>query len=306
MTQQPVRAPEALDDPTTLAAMVHRLGAALHVSDAEGRLLDATPGLAALLGVADATTLRGRPLDDWIADPSARREALQALAPDAPAHTGVLTLRGAGRATRAIETVAAVRGADGAVRLHGLLTPAPDSAVEQARDGGAGAERGLERDALTGCLERQHLHALGERLSHDATAPVGVMIARLEVEDMPGEDRDVLRQLVARFLMRQVRGNEPIIRLGDDEFLVVLSGASGEQVERVARRVQLLALRGAPGPLSLGWAARERGESLPAVVARASSQRVPVLVRESSEQRRAGEDVVGSGVGAGFRAGAAR
>jgi GGDEF domain-containing protein len=303
---QPLRAPAALDDPTTLAAMVHRLGAALHVSDADGRLLDATPGLAALLGVADTAALRGRPLDDWIADPSARRDALQALTPDAPARTVVLTLRGAGRSAHAIETVAAVRGADGAVRLHGLLTPAPESAA--AAPGGAsasGASRGLERDALTGCLERQHLHALGERLAHDPTAPVGVMIARLEIEDMPSEDRDVMRQLVARFLMRQVRGNEPIIRLGDDEFLVVLSGASGDQVERVARRIQLLALRGAPGPLSLGWAAREHGESLPAVVARASSQRVPVLVRETSEQRRAGEEAVGMG-GAGFRAGAAR
>ncbi|MGZ8377844.1 MAG: hypothetical protein ACXW05_03175 [Gemmatirosa sp.] len=301
---QPVRAPGALDDPTTLAAMVHRLGAALHVSDADGRLLDATPGLAALLGVADGASLRGRPLDDWIADPSARREALQDLAPDAPARTVVLTLRGAGRAARAIETVAAVRGADGAVRLHGMLTPAPESTPVQG--GGSAGERGSERDALTGCLERQHLHALGERLAHDPTAPVGVVIARLEVEDMPGEDRDVLRQLVARFLMRQVRGNEPVIRLGDDEFLVVLSGASGEAVERVARRVQLLALRGAPGPLSLGWAARERGESLPAVVARASAQRVPVLVRDVNEHRRAGEEPVGAGGSAGFRASATR
>jgi GGDEF domain-containing protein len=90
--------------------------------------------------------------------------------------------------------------------------------------------------------------------------------------------------------MRQVRGNEPVIRLGGDEFLVVLGGASAEQVERVARRVQLLALRGAPGPLSLGWAARERGESLPAVVARASGQRVPVPVGEGVQHRRAGED----------------
>ena len=300
---QPARAPGALDDPTTLAAMVNRLGAALHVSDAEGRLLDASPGLAAMLGVSDDGALRGRPLDDWIADPSARRAALESLTPDAPARTVLLTLRGAGRATRAVETVAAVRGPDGAVHLHGMLVAAPEIGGASAGAGGNGGEVG--RDALTGSLDRSHLHGLGERLARDPVAPVGVLIARLEAEDLPTEDRDVMRQLVARFLMRQVRANEEVIRLGDDEFLVVLGGASAEQVERVGRRVQLLALRSAPGPLSLGWAARDRGESLPALVARAAAQRIPVPTRErdAHEHRRAGEEPIGAGGWQGFGAG---
>ncbi|GLC23605.1 sensor domain-containing diguanylate cyclase [Roseisolibacter agri] len=302
---QPVRAPGALDDPTTLAAMVDRLGAAFHVSDADGRLIDATPGLAALLGVSDDGALRGRPLDDWIADPSARRAALQALAPDAPARTVLLTLRGAGRATHAVETVTAVRGPDGAVRLQGMLVAA--SGIMGASQGGASLSTSGEagRDALTGSLDRTHLNALGERLGRDPVTPVGVLIARLEGEDIPAEDRDVMRQLVARFLMRQVRANEEVIRLGDDEFLVVLGGASAEQVERVGRRVQLLALRSAPGPLSLGWAARDRGESLPALVARAAAQRVPVPTRErdAHEHRRAGEEPVGAGGWQGFGSG---
>ena len=300
---QPARAPGALDDPTTLAAMVNRLGAALHVSDAEGRLLDASPGLAVMLGVSDDGALRGRPLDDWIADPSARRAALESLTPDAPARTVLLTLRGAGRATRAVETVAAVRGPDGAVHLHGMLVAAPE--IVGASTGAAGNGGEVGRDALTGSLDRTHLNALGERLGRDPMTPVGVLIARLEGEDIPAEDRDVMRQLVARFLMRQVRGNEEVIRLGDDEFLVVLGGASAEQVERVGRRVQLLALRSAPGPLSLGWAARDRGESLPALVARAAAQRIPVPTRErdAHEHRRAGEEPVGAGGWQGFGAG---
>jgi GGDEF domain-containing protein len=296
MTDPTPRAAGALDDPTTIAAMVHRLGAALYVSDAEGRLLDASPGLAELLGVADAGALRGRALDDWVAEPSARRDALAALAPDGPPRTVALTLRGAGRAARAAETVAAVRGPDGALRLHGMLAPLAESAAarDQASSGAAAARDG-GRDPLTGLLERTHLHALGERLARDPVTPVGVVIVRLEAEDTPSEDHDLMRQLTARFLMRQVRGNEPVIRLGDDEFLVVLGGASSEQVERVARRVQMLAMRGAPGPLSLGWAAREHGESLPGVVARAASVRVPVPVGEGGQHRRAGERVLEGG-----------
>ncbi|MDF1505251.1 PAS domain-containing protein, partial [Roseisolibacter sp. H3M3-2] len=117
MTQIPPRAVGALDDPSTIAAMVRRLGAALYVSDAEGRLLDASPGLADLLGVADGAALRGRALDDWVAEPSARRRTLDALAPDGPARSVAAARRGAERAARAVETVAAVRGADGAVLL---------------------------------------------------------------------------------------------------------------------------------------------------------------------------------------------
>ncbi|MDF1506409.1 hypothetical protein PYV61_25875, partial [Roseisolibacter sp. H3M3-2] len=181
-------------------------------------------------------------------------------------------------------------GYDPTLLLHGLLAPLADAPPAAAPTPAGGGEREGGRDALTGCLERSHLHALGERLARDPVAPVGVVIVRLEAEDTPAEDHDLMRQLTARFLMRQVRGNEPVIRLGDDEFLVVLGGASAEQVERVARRVQLLALRGAPGPLSMGWAAREHGESLPQVVARASTQRVPVPVGEGGQHRRAGED----------------
>jgi PAS domain-containing protein len=303
MTQLPPRAAGALDDPSAIASMVRRLGAALYVSDAEGRLLDASAGLADMLGVPDGAALRGRALDDWVAEPSARRAALGVLSPDGPARSVAVTLRGAGRAARAVETVAAVRGADGTVQLHGLLAPLSDAPVgaAPARDPRHPENRDVARDPLTGCLERTHVHALGERLARDPATPVGVVIVRLEAEDTPPDDHDVMRQLTARFLMRQVRGNEPVIRLGDDEFLVVLGGASAEQVERVARRVQLLALRGAPGPLSLGWAARERGESLPAVVARASAQRVPVPVGEGGQHRRAGEDPV-PGLGAPLHA----
>lgn len=152
------------------------------------------------------------------------------------------------------------------------------------------------RDPLTGCLQRSHLAELGARLQGDGAAAVGAIVIRLEGEGSAGDDRgvpddvlrDALRVQTARFLMRHVRGTEPVVRLGDDAFLVVLPGAGPGDTDRVARRVQLLAFNKAPGALSLGWASRQGGESLDALVARAGTARVPVPQGGRGEERRRG------------------
>jgi hypothetical protein len=302
VSQTDPRAHGALDDPAALGAIVQHLHAAVHVCDADGRVLDATPGLGALLG-ADRAELRGHAFEEWVADPQARRAALAGLVPgDAPREVPIV-LHGPRGIVRAIETVVAVRnGANGALQVHGMISALTPAVTDARGDHEAPRAAERDRDPLTGCLDRAHLEALGERLLRDPLTHVGVVIARLESSGAPVEDLDVRRQLTARFLMRQVRGNEPIIRLGEDEFLVVLGGASAEQVERVGRRVQLLALRGAPGPLSLGWAARSNGESLPEVVARASAVRVPVPTRDLVEDRRRVDEPAGAAVGDVFTA----
>jgi PAS fold len=302
VSQSEPRAQGALDDPATLGAIVRQLQAAVHVSDADGRIVDATDGLATLLG-AERAELRGHAFDEWVADPAGRRAALAGLMPGEPPREVPVVLHGPRGIVRAVETIVAVRDGDGAVALHGIVSAAPAAAVPGIFPPSRAVDRAVDRDPLTGSLDRAHLQALGERLQRDPLTHVGVVIVRLESSGAPLEDLDVRRQLTARFLMRQVRGNEPVIRFGDDEFLVVLGGASAEQVERVGRRVQLLALRGAPGPLSLGWASREPGESLPSVVARAAAVRVPVPTRDLVEDRRRHEEPAGAAVGDVFTAG---
>lgn len=297
----------ALQDCATLRGLVGRLREGLYVADGEGRLLDASPALLALAGVVDAEALRGRRMDELVLDPRRRAEALAGLATDAPGgsyEAEVVIVSSDGRRHAAVESVTAARDASGATRLLGVVFPLGREPGEgmavprEARRSGASSEpvAGVARDALTGCLSARHLDPLAERLARDPAAAVGVIVVRLELgrsapplPELEGEappTRDDQRQLLARFLMRHVRGHEPVLRLGDDEFLVVLGGATREVVERVARRVQLLALQGAPGPLSLGWSARERGESLAGVVERATAARVPVPVAGRAEDRR--------------------
>jgi PAS domain S-box-containing protein len=278
-------APRALDDPATLRALVARLREGLYVLDGDGRILDANPAFAALVGADGPAELVGRSLDELVGDAPARARALAALGLDegrAQELDSELLLADGSRQP-VVERVSVVRGTDGTLRRLGIVTAVGEAARAEA----------MARDALTGCLDRAHLHALGERLARDAMAHTGVVVVRLEGRraDAHPDGLDALRQRVARFLMRHVRGDEPVVRLGDDDFLVVLAGARQEHTERVARRVQLLALRDAPAPLSLGWAAREHGESLAAVVARAVDTRVPVPHgNRPGDGRRRGEE----------------
>ncbi len=152
-----------------------------------------------------------------------------------------------------------------------------------------------ERDPLTGCLVRSHLAVLETRLAKNS-GPVGAIVVLLEGEGSAGDDRgvpddvlrDALRVQTARFLMRHVRGTEPLLRIGADEFLLLLPGAGRRDTDRVARRLQLLAFNKAPGALALGWVTRDDGESLDALVGRALAARVPVPQGGRGEERRRG------------------
>jgi GGDEF domain-containing protein len=78
--------------------------------------------------------------------------------------------------------------------------------------------------------------------------------------------------------MRHVRADEPVIRLGGDEFLVVLVGSDEARTEEVARRLKNAAARSAAVPFSLGWAARRPNESLEETLERADRNLIAVRV----------------------------
>ena len=47
-------------------------------------------------------------------------------------------------------------------------------------------------------------------------------------------DLDQVLQRMARFLMREVRSDEPVIRLGGDEFLIVLAGENSSRTPAIS------------------------------------------------------------------------
>ena len=91
---------------------------------------------------------------------------------------------------------------------------------------------------------------------------------------------------MARFLMRHVRAEEAVVRVGGDEFLVVLCDSGEDQTEHVVARLRAAAPTSAPVPFSMGWAARKNGESFEATMIHADHRLLAVRVDERRDLQR--------------------
>ncbi len=88
---------------------------------------------------------------------------------------------------------------------------------------------------------------------------------------------------MARFLMRHVRAEEAVVRVGGDEFLVVLCDSDHDQTENVVERLRAAASGSAPVPFSMGWAARRSDETFESTMVRADQQLLAVRVDERKD-----------------------
>ena len=282
------RGARPLDDPETLREVAHLLREGVYVADEEGRVLDANAAFVDLMGAAALTEVVGRRVEEMVAEPARRRAALVGIADAGGARElEVQILRPDGTTRTVLETVWARGGARAAMRFYGIVSDVTEARTLEAR-----LRDAVTRDPLTGAYDRRHVETVSRELEQDARGGWGCLhvsardgIASVVARRGRSAADDALQRM-GRFLMRHVRADEPVIRLADDAFLVVLKGATGDRTERVARRLQLQALRTAPVPFQLGWAAREGSEPLDALVRRASSRAVPVLVVERERDDR--------------------
>jgi diguanylate cyclase (GGDEF)-like protein len=143
------------------------------------------------------------------------------------------------------------------------------------------------RDPLTGCYNRRFVLELANRTptSSEQWGCIYVDVDHFkQYNDTHGHAAgDTVLLKMSRFLMRHVRAEEAVVRMGGDEFLVVLLGTSEEDTERVARRLQAAAKDTAPVPFSLGWAARQRNEDFEDTVNRADRALIGVRVVKKPE-----------------------
>lgn len=129
------------------------------------------------------------------------------------------------------------------------------------------------RDALTGVYNRRHLEIFETR--HPAATSWAAITVDLDhfkqINDSHGHDRgDQVLIDFAQFLTDRVRGDDAVIRLGGDEFLVVLAQADNEILRATAGRLQF-DTAAAPCAFTVGSALREGRESLAATIARADA-----------------------------------
>jgi len=268
----PAPAPRRFDDGVSLPELVRYLREGVYLMNADGVVLDANPVALDLFGLVRAGT-DTHPVHDASRSSGEWRAELETLAVDGTVREFTREfLRPDGTRRTVLDTCYA-RTDRGTVTFHGVLV---DVSVEPPRPRGPAPDDVHARDPGTGAYTAAYLHALDADYAARPDALLGVCVVQL---DTPAAADDHLERM-ARFLLRHIRVTEAVVRSGPSQLVVLLPQADDRGTEAVARRLQLAALRSAPCPFHLGWAARHGGESLMATCERAVRDAVPVRVVE--------------------------
>jgi diguanylate cyclase (GGDEF)-like protein/PAS domain S-box-containing protein len=276
----------SLKHPDALTALMEHLRESFYILNARGEVVDANPAFLVMLGVGSLDDLRSYSLSDMVVEPKRRMEELETLDAKGLVRDFEIDIMRPDGAVRTVldSCYACHDDATGETFYHGVMVDITD----RKRQEDALREQSV-RDPLTGCYNRRYLEQIEPELE-SGDSPFGCIFIDIDhfkqYNDQHGHamgDSTLVR--MSRFLMRQVRAEEPVIRLGGDEFLLVLKPADEEAVEMVARRLQLAAIRTAPVPFSLGWSARRPGETMQQTVIRADQRLLSVRVMERSGSR---------------------
>jgi diguanylate cyclase (GGDEF)-like protein/PAS domain S-box-containing protein len=278
----------SLSDPESLRDFVKNLREGIYITTRDGRVLDCNRAFLEMLGVDSIRELGEFGAANLFADIGQRIEEMRLLERDGSVREFEIDLRRPDGETRAVlDTCHLVRDpATGEAFIHGVLFD-----ITARKQLEASLLEASTHDPLTGALNRRRLSTVEEEFARDPAIRCGCIFVDIDnfkiYNDRYGhaEGDDVLKRM-ARFLMRYVRAEEPVMRVGGDEFVVLMHDADLEQTKRVADRLRNEALERAPVPFSLGYAAREPGETAQRLLDRADRGLMAVRVLKRSTDPR--------------------
>jgi diguanylate cyclase (GGDEF)-like protein/PAS domain S-box-containing protein len=278
------RSVRSLNDPETLRLLIRSIGEGIYITDDAGRILDCNPAFLEIFGVTSLEQLQQYVVPQLLADPRQREEEMAIMARDGAVREFELEiLRPDGQRRTVLDTTFQIRDPETQdVHFHGVLID-----ITRRKELEDRLREQLIRDALTGCYNRRFLLDLEEELRGGGEGRWGCIFIDIDhfkvYNDRHGHaSGDQVLQRMARFLMREVRSDEPVIRLGGDEFLIVLTGDNARRTETVASRLQQAAARSAPVAFSLGWALRLDEETFEETIERADQRLINVRVLSRS------------------------
>lgn len=269
----------SLEDAESLRSFVVNLREAIYITNARGEILDGNPAFFALIGVRSLDDLQSYGANELVLDPARRLAQLELIERQGWSRDFELQIvRPDGVLLTVLDTSYAVEDKDTKEMLyHGMLVDITGRKKMEEE-----LRQQSMRDPLTGCFNRRYLSEMDEEMS-PSDGNWGTLFIDIDhfktYNDTHGHamgDNTLIR--MSRFLMRQVRAEEPVIRVGGDEFVILLRGASEAQTMMVAQRMQAAALRTAPVPFSLGWASRQPSENLMSTMHRADQNLLAVRV----------------------------
>ena len=284
----------SLSNPETLANFARNLQEGIYITNEGGEILDANSAFLEIFDIPSLEEMRRHRVDDFV-DIDLRKREIALMEREGSLRNRELEIKRLDGTTRTLlDTWYQLKDPDSNETVyHGILVDITDrkNLETQLR------EQSI-RDPLTGCFNRRQLQTFYERPASDDER-WGCLYADIDhfkqYNDEYGHAAgDSVLVRMSRFLMRHVRAEEPVVRMGGDEFLIILSGADLEATERVVRRLQTAALDTAPVSFSLGWAARQGDEKLEDTANRADHVLIDVriVMRPGKNTRRAeaGED----------------
>ena len=259
-----------LDDAEALRRFVRDLREGIYVTDAAGRIVDGNPAFLEMLGFASLEEARQHTSADYLVDPSRREVELLVLERDGAVRDFEFQIRRRDGELRTVIDTAyrCVDPETAEVHFQGILIDITDRKRLEDRL----LDQTL-RDPLTGCWNRRYLAEFVARHT-DAGGSWGCVMVDIDHfkqynDEFGHEAGDAVLNKVARFLMRASRAEESTVRMGGDEFLLLLDGADALATEKMSERLTFMAERELLVPFSLGWAAREDGETLERTIASA-------------------------------------
>jgi len=292
VTSSPAPVPRSryrsLTDPDSLREFARNLGEGIYITAPDGRILDANPAFLEMFGVATLADFAGVSAFDLFFDPGQRELEMKLLERDGRVREFEFQIRRPdGEARWVLDTSYVVKDPETGERFfHGVLVD-----ITARKQLEAELIEMSTHDALTGALNRRYLDQTDMRFKADPGGRFGCIFVDIDhfkhYNDVHGHqagDRVLVR--MARFLMRHVRAEEAVVRIGGDEFVIILVGADVARTKRVAERLRNSALRSAPVPFSLGWAAREAGEPLLKLLDRADRNMMGVRVEQRVDEQR--------------------
>jgi diguanylate cyclase (GGDEF)-like protein/PAS domain S-box-containing protein len=275
-----------LQDPGTLKELVRQLQEGIYVTSDRGAIVDANPAFLDIIGVNSLEELRKLRAEDVLLDPADRERQLERLKKEGSIREYELRIRRRDGQIRTVLDSAYARRDPGTGELYfyGILVDITDrkQLEEQLLDLSF-------RDPLTGCFNRRYLDEF-ERNENELGRSWGCIAIDIdhfkEYNDRFGHhvgDDALVR--VSRFLMAHTRAEEGVVRMGGDEFVVLMCDVDAQKTEAAARRLADDA--GTIGvPFTLGWAARQNKEPLEKTIQRADQRLLKVRMRARRPERR--------------------
>jgi diguanylate cyclase (GGDEF)-like protein/PAS domain S-box-containing protein len=270
----------SLQDPETLRLFIQELQEGIYITNDRGEILDANPACLEIFGASSMDELRRYRAQDLYADPARRAEEMEMLARDGMVREFELILRRPDGGVRTVlDSCNCVQDPEtGEVLFHGILIDISSRKLLESRF----HEQSL-RDPLTGCYNRRFLTEVQKRLTpFDTWGAIVVDVDNFkEYNDEFGHQAgdEVLMQ-VSRFLQLNARLEDAVVRMGGDEFLLLLIGASARFVAEVGQRLRVTAVERDIRSFSVGWATRHGSETLERTIDHADRELLQIRLFE--------------------------